>query len=138
MAFSSLNKIGSFSFIELHRSSGGDGPPQGQQQRSEVIQRRGVDGVAIRRDGSGAEPFAMTAGRDCTNATASQEFLVQYKALENQAPVDLIYNGVNRGRFFVRSVHLVSEAGISAGSGGFHGSSAGVYQRTEWELIAVE
>jgi hypothetical protein len=136
MSFTPLNKIGQFNFIELRRS-GGEGPPPPKLPRSTVLQRVGVDGIALRRDGVGAEPFAMVAVRDCLSAAASQALLIQYKAIENQAPVLLTYNGVSRGLFFVRRVQLIEERGCSTGSGGFHGSLARIIQSVEWELIAA-
>jgi hypothetical protein len=136
MSFTPLNKIGDFGFISLRRSSGGDGPPQSTFERSTVMQRPGVDGLAIRRDGTGVESFSMIASRDCLSVAASQTLFVAYKALENQSPVVLTYNGTSRGRFFVRRVELVDERGISVGAGGFHGSLARIMQTVQWELIA--
>ena len=129
------NMIGPFAFIELRRTSGAEGPPQGQHQRAAILQRAGVDGIAIRRDGLGAEPFTMQAGRDNTSAAASHALLRQYKQLENQGSVTLRYNGVNRGKFFITRVELIGEEGMSGASGGFNGSSARIWQTVEWELV---
>lgn len=136
MPTTSPNMIGPFPFVSLRRLTGGEGPPQTQHQRATILQRAGVDGIALRRDGIGAEPFTMQAGRDNTSAAASQALLRQYKQLENQGSVTLRYNGVNRGRFFVTRVELIGEEGMSAASGGFNGSSARIWQTVEWELVA--
>jgi len=127
------NKIGPFSFVSL------SAPPQTPHERSEIIQRPGVDGTGFLRIGKKGEPFDVESRVDVTDWATANAVAASYKAIVNAGTYDLTFAGINYTsagvKFVVTGVEVLSIKRLAKSSGGLSNGLALVTAR--WKLFPV-
>lgn len=127
------HKIGPFDFVTL------SGPPQTPHERTEVIQRNGVNGTGFVKVGKKGEPFDVQTMADAADWGAANALANNYKTIVNQGTYDVTFAGVNYGgagvRYVINGVEIVSIKKMAKSVGGLASGLAVVTAR--WKLFPV-
>ena len=142
------NSIGSFNFVRL--SSVDDPKADGVQtvyQRTELIQRPGVDGTGLVQLGLKGDPFQLASFVDVDTFTNAQLLAVAYRALVGGNPQVVCVAGLNYyssylvgtvrlgHKFLVTKVTPKARA-TGASVGGLTNGGLGVVEAV-WELVPI-
>lgn len=127
------NKIGPFSFVSL------SGPPQTPHERSDVIQRPGVNGTGFVKTGKKGEPFDVETRVDVADWATANAVAADYKRIVNAGTYDVIFAGVNYSsagvKFVVNDVQITSIKKMAKSAGGLNAGLAVITAR--WRLFSV-
>lgn len=136
------NSIGAFNFISLQQPDGNGAVPELLRQDLKVIQRPGVDGTGIKRQGVKGEPFQLQSVVDMPTRAEAEDLRFLYIALQQgEQKADLVLNDIDYAsfhgvRFVVQRVEKVFIQRMSAAVGGLSSPSNYVVRAT-WTLIPV-
>lgn len=126
-----LNSIGSFTFWQM------SGPPKGAAQRSEIVSRAGIDGVAIWQTGRRGRPFTVQTLVFATSFELADTLAASYEAIQNVGTHNVFWASTPlRVQVVVLSVDVqVGRRAVQAVGGLTDGGTVPV--RATWQLIAV-
>lgn len=129
------NKIDDFEFIWLR----GNGPEPPKMALS-LDERAGVNGTEVHREGIKGRPFTLRSGVDTVDYDAARTLHIDYIALIEGDPVDLVVGGISSTAqgysVQVLDVRLVYAGTIGGSVGGLLANPEG-YLECEWDLIGI-
>jgi len=104
------------------------------QEKIELFERPGVDGLGARRTGSRAVPFELTSVTYHQNWSTALAALGVYHQLPGNNPVALVRNGTDHGVFLVLEVSEVSTQAVLTVAGVGVPSTYEIRQVVQWVL----
>ena len=134
-------QLGNALFIKLENAGDRHAPPDTFGEISEIIQRPGINGTAIRRVGSKGEPFEMLSLASAANVSAGSSLIHAYRGMQAQTAYPLNWRGYNFDavsvRYVVLNVRVQSVAPVSNLIVSGVVSTDTVLVRALWTLIPV-
>ncbi len=122
------NSIGEFEFLQM------DGTPFYPQERLELIERAGVDGVGVRRLGEAGKPFEITTTNYEVSYATARSKMELYKWMVGDGPVELVRHSVAEGYFVVLGVAESQRFPIFNSIGGLYGNEE-ICHVVTWTLV---
>lgn len=134
--------ISRFAFLTLARPDDPAAPPDTIGEKSELLQRHGVDGTGVLRVGRKGEAFEMISMVDAATFTAAIDTGEAYKVLENSGLYDLVWHGVNYRTaygniYLVKRVRVLQVKRLANSTGGLFPPSLGLVVAS-WQLLPMK
>jgi hypothetical protein len=123
------NSINNLQFFDL------TGPIVYSQEKIELFEREGVDGLGARRLGSRGEPFELSSITYHQNWSTALAALGVYHALPGTDPVTVVRNGTDHGVFLVLAVAEVKTEAVLTVAGVGVPSTYEIRQVVRWVLV---
>lgn len=125
-----INKIGDFQFLDM------EGAFHLRQQQVELIERHGIDGTGLRRQGERGKPFEVVTTNYEADFDAAEDKMDEYLGLVGSDPVNVIRFSETEGDFFVLEVRERQPPfGILNALGGLAGGETCCHI-VSWTLLA--